>query len=220
MNTNLKVASAVTGAFVVVIIVAIVYFVVQNRVPTDAADPGDQQRPSAALDSSHRLTSPEDPEVTVVEFLDFECEACGAAYPYVEDLRKVYGDRVEFVIRYFPLPGHLNSENAAVAVEAASRQGALEEMYTMMYETQIEWGEATESKAAVFRGYAESLGLDLAAYDEAVASPATLERVRADFNAGVELGVDQTPTFFVDDVPIELTSFEDIEKAIVGALED
>ena len=47
--------------------------------------------------------------VTFVEFLDFECEACGAAYPIVEDLREKYAGEVTFVIRYFPLPGHVNS---------------------------------------------------------------------------------------------------------------
>lgn len=70
--------------------------------------------------------------------------------------------------RYVPMPGHANAENAAVAVEAAAQQGRFEDMYDRMYETQPEWGEEQESQAAVFRGFAEEMGLDMAAYDAAV----------------------------------------------------
>jgi protein-disulfide isomerase len=95
-------------------------------------------------DDSRILGEQGSSDVTFVEFLDFECEACGAAYPIVEDLREKYAGEVTFVIRYFPLPGHFNAGRAARAVEAAARQGELEAMYSRMYETQKEWGEAQE----------------------------------------------------------------------------
>ncbi len=87
----------------------------------------------------------------VVEFLDFECEVCGAVYPVMEELREEYDGEVTFAVRYFPLPGHFNSGNAAVAVEAAAQQGAFEAMYQRMFETQSEWGEGRESEADRFR---------------------------------------------------------------------
>jgi hypothetical protein len=71
--------------------------------------------------------------------------------------------------RYFPIPSHTNAINSAVAVEAAAQQGKFEEMYKRMYDTQSEWGEQQDSKAALFRGFAQELGLDLTAYDKAVA---------------------------------------------------
>jgi predicted DsbA family dithiol-disulfide isomerase len=99
------------------------------------------------------------------------------------------------VARYFPLPGHANALNAAVAAEAAAQQGAFEAMYQEMYETQTQWGEQQDSKATLFRSFAQELGLDMAAYDAAVADPATLERVLSDRDDGLALGVEGTPTF-------------------------
>jgi len=154
-----------------------------------------------------------------VEFLDFECEACALAYTYVEALRAEFGDRVTFVIRYFPLPAHANSENAAIAVEAAGRQGKLVEMYQRMFETQDEWGEQQDSKGALFRDYAEQLGLDMTQYDADVADPRTLERVQADMKAGIALGVTGTPSIFVNDRPVKLGSYGDMRKVLVDALE-
>ena len=92
-------------------------------------------------------------------------------------------------------------------------------MYKMMYETQIGWGEAQESKADLFRSSAEQLGLNLDQYDEVVAAPETRDRVRSDFDAGRQLGADSTPTFFINDDPVELTSFEQLDQHLVDALE-
>ncbi|MCA0180457.1 MAG: DsbA family protein [Actinobacteria bacterium] len=188
----------------------------QNR-PQAIPDPTTGLAPTVREDS-HRLTNPESSTVTFVEFLDFECEACGAAFPYVEQLRAEYGDRVTFVMRYFPLPSHFNSTNAAVAAEAAARQGQLEAMYQKLFESQSEWGEKQDSQAPLFRTYAEELGLVMGQYDADIADPSTLERVKSDFDDGVALGVASTPTMYVNDVLVELTSFEDIRTAVENAL--
>lgn len=169
-------------------------------------------------DDSHRLSTAPDGKVTFVEFLDFECEACGAAYPLVEQLRQEYAGKVTFVARYFPIPSHANAETAAVAVEAAARQGRFEAMYQRMYESQAEWAEQQESKAEVFRAYAADLRLDMEAYDRAVADPATLERVLADRADGDSAGVQGTPTFFLNGTRLEPRSAEDLRAAIDSAL--
>jgi protein-disulfide isomerase len=156
--------------------------------------------------------------VTLVEFLDFECEACRAAFPIVEQLRNEYAGRDTFVTRYFPLPGHSNAENAAVSVEAAARQGRFEAMHQRMFETQAEWGEQQTSKADLFRSFAADLGLDMVAYDRATADPATLERVLADKRDGEVAGVQGTPTFFLNGVQLRLRSGDDLRAAIDLAL--
>lgn len=173
----------------------------------------------AVRDTSHRLTSPTNSELTIVEFLDFECEGCGAVYPTVERLRSAYKDRVTFVARYFPMPGHRNSTTAALAVEAAAQQGEFEAMYAKLFATQKEWGESKESKAALFRTYADGLGLDMARYDTAVKAPATLQRIEADQQDGLGLGVQGTPTFFVDGVMIQLPrSYAEFKELIDAKL--
>ncbi|GAA1439228.1 DsbA family protein [Nocardiopsis tropica] len=149
-------------------------------------------------ENSRYLDQVEDSPVTVVEFLDFECEACRAQFPVMEQIREDYDGRINMVIRYFPLPGHTNSEPAAAAVEAAAQQDALEEMYARMYETQAEWGESRESQAEVFVGFAEDLDLDTDEFVRTMESPDTQERVASDFEDGVALGVQGTPTIFVN----------------------
>ena len=62
-------------------------------------------------------------KVILVEYLDFECEACGSYYPLMKELSDEFKDDVTFVNRYFPLPGHKNSMTAATAVEAAGTIG-------------------------------------------------------------------------------------------------
>jgi protein-disulfide isomerase len=212
VSTNLKVSAALVAAFAVV--VAALFFAGRS------ADGGTDGGVQVVREDSHRLGEPGAGDVTLVEFLDLECESCRAAYPFVEQLREDYAGRVTFVARYFPMPGHANAENAAVAVEAAGQQGAFEAMYHRMYETQPEWGEQQESKAELFRTFAEDLGLDMAAYDDAVADPATLERVLSDREDGLALGVQGTPTFFLDGQKVEVDTTEEFVELIEAALDE
>nr|WP_246215467.1 thioredoxin domain-containing protein [Modestobacter muralis] len=186
------------------------------------AQGGDDGLPAAnaavVREDSHRLSSAADGRVTLVEFLDFECEGCLAAYPFVEELRQTYEGRITFVARYFPMPGHANAENAAVAVEAAAQQDRFEDMYDRMYETQGQWGEKQDSQAAVFRGFAEELGLDMADFDATVAAPETLERVLRDREDGIALGVEGTPTFFLNGEKLSVTTTDEFIEALDAAL--
>jgi protein-disulfide isomerase len=170
-------------------------------------------------ENSHRLNSVPDSDVTLVEFLDFECEGCRAAFPVVEQLRAEYGTKVNFVARYFPMPGHFNGERAARAVEAAAQQGRFEQMYKKMFETQDQWGEKQIPADDVFRGFATELGLDMAAYDEAYNAPATLDRINQDVADGTALGVQGTPTFFVNGEQLTLRTYADLPAALDKALE-
>lgn len=77
------------------------------------------------------------------------------------------------MLRYFPLRSHVNAERAARAVEAAAQQGELEAMYRKMYDTQAQWGERQIAADDVFRGFAEQLGLGMAAFDATYNDPAT-----------------------------------------------
>ena len=170
-------------------------------------------------ENSHRLSDVPDGKVTFVEFLDFECEACRAAFPAVEQLRTAYGDRVSFVVRYFPLDGHFNAMRAARAVEAAAQQDQFEAMYKKMYETQAEWGEQQVPMDDRFRQYAQDLGLDMAKWDTDYASDATKARIQADIDDGKAMGVTSTPTFFVNGQRLEPKSYDDLTTALDQALD-
>lgn len=200
MTKNLKISLAIVAAAVLAV-GALVLFT-RSGTPSAPAEQagGPATAPASVLvrPDSHRLSTAADGKVTVLEFLDLECEGCGAAYPGVERLRKEYGDRVTFVIRYFPLPAHRNALLAARAVEAAGRQDKLEPMYRTMYETQATWGDQQVSHRGTFLGFARELGLDMAEFEKDLDAPAVTARVLKDRNDGISLGVQGTPTFFIN----------------------
>jgi len=207
-------------AVITIVIGAGVYLSVQNKDTPAVAQAQGGDVGQLVRDNSRRLNTVPDSEVTLVEFLDFECEACRAAFPMVEQLRAQYGDRVNFVVRYFPIQSHFNAERAARAVEAAAQQGKFESMYKKMYETQSQWGEQRVPADATFRGFATEMGLDMAEFDTAYDDPATLDRVNVDVADGKALGVQGTPTFFLDGSEVSFQSYEDLSAALEQALRD
>ncbi len=198
--------TAAVLAVAVAVLVALVAYEVRSEPQVERTEP---TADALVRDDTHVLDDPADSRATLVEFLDFECEACGAFYPLVEDIRERYEGELTFAFRYFPLDGHLNSRAAAHAVEAAARQDEVEAMYTRMFETQAEWGDQQVDHAATFRGFAEELGLDLEQFDRDVADPEVAARVDADFQEGTSLGVSGTPTFYLDGERIEPQSVEE-----------
>ncbi|WP_409495482.1 DsbA family protein [Amycolatopsis sp. cmx-11-12] len=218
MTKNAKVSLTVVAVVVAVVAALLVITNLgEDTPPARVGGDGPPTVPASILvrPDSHRLSSPTTSKVTVVEFLDLECEACGAAFPGVERLRAEYGDRVTFVMRYFPIPSHQNAELAARAVEAAGKQGKLEPMYRLMFEKQPEWGDQQISHRETFLGFARELGLDLPAFETALDDPVTLGRVLADRTDGANIGVEGTPTFFVNGVKFSGSpSYQALKAAI------
>ncbi|WP_424467568.1 DsbA family protein [Pseudoclavibacter helvolus] len=155
---------------------------------------------------------------TLVEFLDFECPSCATLHPTVTALRAQYEGKINFVVRHFPLPGHSHAMDAAPAAEAAGQQGRFEDMYLELFENQKAWSARTESQSGTFRGYADELGLDLVAYDAAIADPATLERIRVDIDDAQRVGAQGTPTFVLDGEVLQLEKLSDLTDALDRAL--
>lgn len=213
MSKNLKLSLAMIAAALIVLVVALVATGGSND--PDAAADGDAAGALLVRDDSPRLSDGD--EAVFVEFLDFECEACGSLFPVIEDLRDRYGDRVQFVVRHMPL--HNNSMNAALAAEAAAEQGEFEAMYTRLFETQAEWGHQETSQEETFFGYAEDLGLDMERFRSAYDAPANRARIEQSKEDGSELGVTGTPTFFLDGERLEPDSVDDLEASLEAALD-
>ena len=189
---------------------------------TRQGEPGVPVPPSAdgvsVREGSHRLSVAVDAKVTLVEFVDFECEVCSQDDPSVEQVRADYGDRVTFVIRYFPSESHVNGQRAARAVEAAAEQGRFQAMYTTMVQTQDQWSGQQEPQDRLFRSYADELGLDMKKWDAAYGSDATWARIQADIDDGLALDVTATPGFFLNGDKIKPKSAEDLREALDQAL--
>lgn len=210
MTRNLKMSVGLVALAVVAVVVALL-----------AGGDGPATAPATDRDdrlvrADSQILSQGDTDTTFVEFLDFECEACRAAHPAIEELREMYGDRVTFVVRNFPL--HENSEGAAQAAEAAAAQGEFEAMYNLLFETQPEWGEKSSSQRDVFFGFAEDLGLDMDEFEAVYDADETIELIRRDKADGMELGVEGTPSFFLNGEQIQPSSFEELTAEIDAAL--
>lgn len=139
------------------------------------------------------VQGPEDAEVTLVEYGDYECPHCGRAHPIVQRVQEHFGKRVRFVFRNFPLSEmHPHAEAAAEAAEFAGAHGKFWQMHDRLFENQVRLGEA------LFVDLGEELGLSTAALRQALEQGTFESRVRADFTGGVRSGVNGTPTFFIN----------------------
>ena len=147
--------------------------------------------------------------VTVVEFTDFQCSACGAMYPVMEDVLKSYGNRVRFVIRNFPLMQvHENAFRAAQAAEAAKAQGKFWEYIDLMFRNQSALDMDSLKK------YATQVGLDRKRFDAELESGKYEPVLRRDMEDGEMYGVEATPTFFINGAVLTEYSADGLHKAI------
>lgn len=138
-----------------------------------------------------------DAKVILVEYLDFECEACASVFPMVQKIKEEYKDKVQFVVRYFPLDGHKSSRPVAYAVEAVGQQGKFWEMYELIFQKQVEWSRSQNVEQELEK-YAISLGIDMDKYRADIESSEIKERIVSDLKKGRVLDVQATPAFFLN----------------------
>jgi protein-disulfide isomerase len=144
-------------------------------------------------DDRDHIQGPADAAVTLIEYGDYECPYCGAAYPIVKEVQARMAERMRFVFRNFPIStAHPHAEQAAEAAEAAATQGSFWEMHDLLYENQQRLRDED------LRSYAEKLGLDVGRFVSDLAEHVHADRVREDFISGVRSGVNGTPTFYIN----------------------
>lgn len=135
--------------------------------------------------------------VTLIEYSDLQCPACGLYFSVVKKLQEEFSDRLRFVYRHFPLSQiHKNAEFAAQTTEAAGLQEKFWEMHDLLFLRQEEWSGGDVQK--LFRGYAEILKLDLNKFEKDINSREVKNAVQSDYDGGATLGVNATPTFFLN----------------------
>lgn len=139
---------------------------------------------------------------TLVEYSDFQCPACAAYYPVLKQLNKDFEGKLRFVYRYFPLRNiHKNAEIASIAAEAAGRQNKFWEMHDLLFENQTEWSNLSDPREK-FKEYAKFIGLDMEKFQNDLNSKEVKDKVEADYQNGLSLKVNATPTFFLNDQKI------------------
>ena len=206
--------------FLVVLLVCVlglvgVYAATAKKDPAPASSSGNSKL-------SNHVYGENAKKVTLVEYGDFQCPACGAFFPLIQELKQKYGKDIQFQFRHYPLSQiHQNARSSSRAAEAASRQGKFWEMHDLLYEQQQTWQSST-SAPAIFETFAGQIGLNLAKYKTDFASTSVNETINADYAEGTRLGVTSTPTFFLQGKKItdNPRTIEDFSKLIDQAIKD
>lgn len=148
-------------------------------------------------DTDHVLGSAE-ATIELIEYGDFQCPACAAYEPILKRLTQENGDWVRFAFRHLPLKEiHRNAVASSHAAEAAANQGKFWEMKELLYTNQSAWS-ALPDPAPKFMEYAAQLGLDENQFSADMDSQEVRSRVESDYQTAQSLGLNSTPTFFVN----------------------
>lgn len=170
----------------------------------------DQSQNQAEGESQDATDSSEVAEetITIVEFSDFQCPACKAALPALEAVKSAYPGNVEVFYRHFPLDSiHPNARRAAIASEAAAalqpeNPAVFWQYHDILFENQQSWSEirSRDELTDTFASYAEELGIDRTAFLEKMEDDSIAQLVNEDVSLGTRLGVNATPTFYVNGI--------------------
>lgn len=151
-------------------------------------------------------------QVTIEEFADFQCPACGQAYLLVKELQSRFGERVLWKLKHFPLVQiHPYAFNAALAAECANDQGKFWEYHDQLYEHQDKLANSD------LYAYADTVGLDAESFKACYKSRAHSDIIRADMSDADARGVNATPTFFLNGDPIVDWSTLDVRLSSIFA---
>lgn len=168
---------------------------------------------------SDHILGNQDAKIILVEYSDFQCPACGAYHPIVKQLNLELAGRIKFVYRHFPLTQiHSNARLAALFSEAAGKQNKFWEMHDVLFENQNKWSDDKDAKD-LFIEYARSLNLDIEKFKNDLASDDVKGKVEEDFQSGVKLGVNSTPSFFLNGTKLQNPkNYEAFKKLLEEAI--
>ncbi len=156
------------------------------------------------------IAGPADAPLTLVEYGDYQCPYCGAAYPVTKRVQKSLGKNLRFVFRNFPLTqAHPYAMIAAEAAEAAALQGKFWEMHDLIYENQA------DLEPDILPTWAEAVGLDLRAFGTAIKQGEVTKRIREDRASGIRSGVNGTPCFFINGTRYDAAPDYDSLRAVL-----
>ncbi len=218
MNSTLK-RSLFWGVFLVIIGLVIWGLIVAgNKSATTSSNGG-----ITPISISHDISSSTDwtlgsssAPVHLVEYADFQCPACAAYSPIINQLLKDEAGKIYYAYRYFPLPQHTNALSSAYAATAAGLQGQFFPMHDLLFANQTDWQDISDP-TSIFLGYAKTLGLDLTKFTADMNSDAVKNRVTTGLQDATTMGLDYTPTLFINGKRIANPSSYAAFKALIDA---
>jgi protein-disulfide isomerase len=207
------------GKGILIVTVLVVIGAIAWGLNTQSSNSSKSRNVNVEITDQDKYLGNKDAKVTLIEYADFQCPACKAYEDIIKQLRDVYSpDQLRTVYRHFPLRSiHPNADISAQAAEAAGEEGKFWEMKSLLFEKQDEWANEKDPKG-LFGAYAKSLGIDVGKFDEDLKSDDdSKERVEKDYQSGVALGINSTPTFILNGVIIKNPQSLDEFKALIDA---
>lgn len=156
--------------------------------------------------------------VVLEEFADFQCGSCASVNPTMNEVKSIYGSRINFIFRHFPLSVHDKAYDAAVAAEAAGMQGKFWDMQNQLFTNQAVWSRSDTYKQA-FKEYAQRIGLDVEKWENDMLGIAAKSRVDEDLKRGRAIGVDGTPSLYINGTLVPFNEMRNIQsmRALIDA---
>ena len=199
----------IAGAAMVLAILGVVVGI--SRTPAITPLPLDHATPSDWTKGAKEA------KLTLIEYGDFQCPACAAYEPMVDQFNKEFGTTTQTVYRNFPLTTiHKHAQAAAQAAEAAGLQGKYWDMHNMLFEHQDQWVKNSHP-ADIFTQYAATLKLDIDKFNTDKDSEAIATKIRNDRASGEKAGVNGTPSFFLNGTKLQNPrSYEELKNLITA----
>lgn len=169
------------------------------------------------VSASDQKRGSENAKAVLVEYSDFQCPACKYYYGMVKQLEQEEGDAVQVVYRHFPLQQHQFARIAAIAAEAAGRQGKFWEMHDLLFEKQKEW-EKSENIQQSLIGYATLLKLDIGRFMADMQTKELSDKVEQSVAEGMRQSIQGTPTFYLNGKMVQFQSYEDLKRSVESEL--
>ena len=215
-----KIIAGIIGVSAILLVGAAWGFSKKSQQPVELEQVSESQMDMLVREDSWQVATAS-AQVQIVEFSDLQCPACRSAHPKIKTLLEEYPEEIAYVYRHFPLDQtHPRAKLAAQAAEAGGEQGKFFEMVDLLFENQKEWAGSKEPEA-VIGGLALELGLDLDTFNQSVDDGKFDGKIKQGQADGLALGVNSTPTFFVNGVNVGNPSLESfrflIEKGTEGA---
>jgi protein-disulfide isomerase len=154
--------------------------------------------------------------VTIDEYGDYQCPPCGGLHPVLKTLKGEYGGRIQIAFHHFPLTQiHNHALEASYAAAAAGLQGKFWEMHNLLYENQSVWSQVGDFRPIVIN-FARQIGLDVTRFTRDMDGLQVVTIVSEDTRRASALGVNSTPTIFINDqmIPNENLTVEGLRKEI------
>jgi protein-disulfide isomerase len=211
-----KKAWIIFAAVTVVVLAGLVFTSRNNQIDVSSVDDAKIIAATTANGNiADHVYGPTNGKTMLIEYGDYQCPACGSAYPNLKELTTEFKDKLTFVFRNLPLTSiHPNARAGAAAAEAAGLQGKYWEMHDILYENQNDWSNsATDQRTSIFEGYARTVGVkDIAKFKADMSDKNVNDKINFDMALAKKIGASATPTILLNGKKIESDVWSDKAK--------